>query len=48
MKHDNGYDRYGCNDCVCIPEGKFFMPKKKRNEERMLLNKIYSYYNLKS
>ncbi len=24
MKHDNGYDRYGCNDCICITKGKFF------------------------
>jgi hypothetical protein len=22
--HDNGYDGYGCNDSICIPECKFY------------------------
>lgn len=33
MRHDNGYDGQGCNNCECIPECRYY-PKFGRIEDK--------------
>jgi hypothetical protein len=32
MRHDNGYDGYGCNNGVCVPECRYY-PEEGRIED---------------
>ncbi len=37
MRHDNGYDGYGCNNGVCIPECRYY-PEEGRIEDEEVIS----------
>ena len=32
----NGYDEYGCNNCVCIPECRYYLQEGRVEDEEVM------------